>query len=86
MGIYKLLQLYTSMPKRNRNKRNHPHSAVKPAPMLFRRKVTLSDVSELFVNNTSTLQNGFIIPGLSANGFRLAAADQPRVPQAAIWT
>jgi len=48
--------------------------------MLFKRKVTLTDVSEIFVNSTNTLGNGFIIPGLSANGFRLSAADNPVVP------
>jgi hypothetical protein len=54
--------------------------------MLFRRKVTLTDARELFVNATSTLGGGFIIPGVSANGFRLSAADAPEIPQSAIWT
>jgi hypothetical protein len=48
--------------------------------MLFRRKVTLTDARELFVNATSTLGGGFIIPGVSANGFRLSAADAPELP------
>jgi hypothetical protein len=54
--------------------------------MLFKRKVVLSDVQELFVSQSATLGNGFIIPGLSANGFRLNNSDNPIVPQAGIWT
>jgi hypothetical protein len=54
-----------------------------PAPMLFKRAVTLTDAFELF--SSSVLGSGFGQVQVSANGARIPTAATDRVPQSRIW-
>lgn len=53
--------------------------AVAPAPMLFKRKVVLTDAVELFA--ASALGSGYAIISVSANGIRIPTVPTSRVPQ-----
>jgi hypothetical protein len=70
--------------KRNQRKAKQSHQAVQPAPMLFKRSVTLTDATELF--SSSVLGSGFGQFQVTANGFRLPTSANYRVPQDRIWT
>jgi hypothetical protein len=54
-----------------------------PAPMLFKRSVTLTDAFELF--SSSVLGSGFGQVQISSNGARIPTSATDRVPQARIW-
>jgi hypothetical protein len=68
--------------KRQRNKKAM-HSAVQPAPMLFKRSVVLTDATE--VSSSSLLGSGYGQQQVSANGWRDPSAATVRVPQSRIW-
>jgi hypothetical protein len=75
------------MTRKNKNKKKqgerHNRQAVQPAPMLFKRSVSLTDAIELF--SSSVLGSGFGQIQISANGARIPTAATDRVPQARIW-
>lgn len=77
----------TRKSKNRKNKANpvvvHHRHAVAPAPMLFKRKVVLTDAVELFA--ASALGSGFAIISTSANGVRIPTVATSRVPQQLIW-
>jgi hypothetical protein len=68
------------MTRKSRNKggKHKQHSAVMPAPMLFKRSVRLTDAIELF--SSSIIGNGFGQLQVSANGIKLPSAGSNRVP------
>jgi hypothetical protein len=69
--------------KREKEQNHHHKQAVMPAPMLFKRAVTLTDAFELF--SSSVLGSGFGQVQVSANGARIPTAATDRVPQSRIW-
>jgi len=77
------------MPRKKDHKGQHNHQGshrapvVKPAPMLFKQNITLTDVYEVSAN--AVLANGNATFSVSPDGFRLNASLPWRGPQTGLW-